>query len=206
VADGSCFIWPGPNLADGRLSTLRSADLLDAGFVPRIIEPRLVEALEDGPVVLLHGPRQSGKSTLVWEVGEADGRASFSFDDDVVRVAATSDLVGFVLDLPARVTLDEIQRVPQLFMALKAAVDRDRTLGRFLLPGSANVLLMPRQADSLAGRMVVLRLHPFAQVEIERSAPSFLDQLWMGGWSDRRTHHRDRRRLSRAPTVGAGGG
>ena len=156
-------------------------------FVPRIIEPRLVEALEDAPVVLLHGPRQSGKSTLVREVGEADGRAYFSFDDDVVREAAASDPVGFVMDLPARVTLDEIQRVPQLFTTLKAAVDRDRTPGRFLLTGSANVLLMPRLADSLAGRMAVLRLHPFAQVEIERSAPSFLDRLLMGGWSIRRT-------------------
>ena len=159
----------------------------DPDFVPRIVEPRLTEALEDAPVVLLHGPRQSGKSTLVRSVGEAHGRTYLSFDDDVVREAATSDPVGFVLDLPARVTLDEIQRVPQLFTTLKAAVDRNRTPGRFLLTGSANVLLLPRLADSLAGRMAVLRLHPFAQVEVERAPAGFLDRLLTGGWAVRRT-------------------
>lgn len=156
-------------------------------FVPRIVEPRLAEALEDAPVVLLHGPRQSGKSTLVRAVGEAHGRTYLSFDDDVVHEAASSDPVGFVLDLPARVTLDEIQRVPQLFTTLKAAVDRNRTPGRFLLTGSANVLLLPRLADSLAGRMAVLRLHPFAQVEVERAPAGFLDRLLTGGWAVRRT-------------------
>ena len=159
----------------------------DPDFVPRIVEPRLAKALEDAPVVLLHGPRQSGKSTLVRSVGEAHGRTYLSFDDDVVHAAASSDPVGFVLDLPARVTLDEIQRVPQLFTTLKAAVDRNRTPGRFLLTGSANVLLLPRLADSLAGRMAVLRLHPFAQVEVERAPAGFLDRLLTGGWAVRRT-------------------
>jgi len=139
MSEGLGFGEPRANLADSRHLALRPADVPEADFVPRIVEPRLIEALEDTPVVLHHGPRQSGKSTLVRAVGEAHGRDHLSFDDDVVREAATSDPVGFVLDLPARVTLDEIQRVPQLFTTLKAAVDRDRTpasfIGRLLTGG-----------------------------------------------------------------------
>lgn len=132
----------------------------------RLIRPRLEEALADTPVVLIHGPRQCGKTTLAREVGDAAGYAYRTFDDDTVRAAAEDDPVGFVADLPGRAVLDEVQRVPGLFTALKAAVDRDRTPGRFLLTGSANVLFVPRLADSLAGRMELLRLHPLAQHEL----------------------------------------
>lgn len=83
-------------------------------------------------------------------------------------------------DLPARAILDEVQRVPELFTTLKAAIDRDRAPGRFILTGSANVLLLPRLSDSLAGRMDVLRLHPLAQAEIERKEPRFLERLFTG--------------------------
>ncbi|MGB5892434.1 MAG: AAA family ATPase, partial [Thermoanaerobaculia bacterium] len=127
---------------------------------PRLAEDRLEEALSDSPVVLIHGPRQSGKTTLARRVGERRGYAYFSFDDDVLLSAATADPVGFVDDLPERAILDEAQRAPALFTALKKAVDRHRTPGRFLLTGSDNVLLAPRLADSLAGRMEILRLHP----------------------------------------------
>ncbi|MFQ5505807.1 MAG: ATP-binding protein [Planctomycetota bacterium] len=86
--------------------------------------------------------------------------------------------MGFVAELPARTVLDEVQCVPSLFTALKVAEDRDRTPGRFLLTGSANVLLVPRFADSLAGRMEILRLFPFAQCEVEGRAAPFLDTLF----------------------------
>ena len=89
-----------------------------------------------------------------------------SFDDDVARAGAQSDPMGFVADLPERVILDEVQRVPEIFSALKLAVDRRRTPGRFLLTGSANVLLVPTLADSLAGRMQIVQLHPLSQVEL----------------------------------------
>ncbi len=145
---------------------------------PRLVEPHLEEALADTPVVLIHGPRQCGKTTLARMVGEARGYAYFSFDDDVVLAAAREDPVGFVGELPARAILDEVQRVPQLFTALKSAVDRDRAPGRFLLTGSANVLLVPKLADSLAGRMEILRLHPLAQVELARTPPAFLSALF----------------------------
>ncbi len=135
------------------------ADTLYARFV----RPRLVEALADTPVVLVHGPRQCGKTTLARQVGDAAGYGYVTFDDDVLLASAQTDPVGFVADLPARVILDEVQRAPLLFTTLKAAVDRDRVPGRFLLTGSANVLLVPQLADSLAGRLEILRLHPLAQ-------------------------------------------
>jgi predicted AAA+ superfamily ATPase len=154
---------------------------------PRVVEPRLDEALADTPVVLIHGPRQYGKTTLAHMVGAARGYAYFSFDDDVALAAAREDPVGFVGDLPERAILDEVQRVPELFTALKSTVDRDRGPGRFLLTGSANVLLVPKLADPLAGRMEILRLHPLAQVELARSLHAFLGALFgvgfdMGAW------------------------
>ncbi|HKX45837.1 MAG TPA: ATP-binding protein [Planctomycetota bacterium] len=147
---------------------------------PRFLAPRLREALRDTPAVLLHGPRQSGKTTLARNVGESRGYRYVSFDDDATRTAAEVDPVGFVARLHAKSILDEVQRVPQIFTSLKAAIDARRTPGRFLLTGSANVLLVPHLADSLAGRMGILRLHPLAQCEIEDARPRFLDELLRG--------------------------
>ncbi len=147
---------------------------------PRHIHARLLEALADTPAVLIHGPRQSGKSTLARRVGEERDYAYITFDDANVLAAASEDPVGFVDRLPERVILDEVQRVPELFAALKQAIDRDRAAGRFLLTGSANVLLAPRLSDSLAGRMEILRLYPLAQCEIENVQPHFLEELFAG--------------------------
>lgn len=151
-------------------------------FHPRFVRPRLVEALADTPVVLIHGPRQCGKTTLAQSVGKAVGYAYISFDSDVLRAAAQADPVGFVADLPDKVVLDEVQRVPELFTALKMAVDRDRRPGRFILTGSANVLLVPKLADSLAGRLEILRLHPLAQAELAGRVPGFLTALFGDGF------------------------
>ena len=112
-------------------------------FFPRFAEPRLKEALADTPVVLLHGPRQCGKTTLARHLGAKAGYAYKSFDDEVTLAAARSDPIGFVADLPAKCILDEVQRAPGIFRSLKMAVDENRTPGRFLLTGSANVLLVP---------------------------------------------------------------
>lgn len=147
-------------------------------FLPRFVTPRLTDALADSPVVLIHGPRQSGKTTLAHAVGEKAGYAYVGFDDDVLRAAAQADPMGFVADLPDKVVLDEVQRVPGLFTSLKAAVDRDRRPGRFILTGSANVLLVPKLADSLAGRMEILRLYPLAQAELAGKPPGFLGALF----------------------------
>lgn len=91
---------------------------------------------------------------------------------------------GFVANLPAKVVLDEVQPAPELFLALKSAVDRERAPGRFILTGSLNVLLLPRLADSLAGRMEILRLHPLSQCELARARSGFavpVPALWEAG-------------------------
>ncbi len=148
----------------------------------RFAELRLTEAMADSPAVLIHGPRQCGKTTLAQVVGRREGYAYVTFDDAVTREAATTDPIGFVADLPGRVILDEVQHMPKLFATLKMAIDRNREPGRFVLTGSANVLLLPKLADSLAGRMAVLRLHPLAQCELAREAPDFIDRLFGQGF------------------------
>ncbi len=159
--------------------------MADPAHYPRYVERRLTEALADTPVVLIHGPRQCGKTTLARRVGDALGYSYFSFDDGVTLAAARADPVGFADDLPERTILDEVQRAPELFTALKSLVDRRRVPGRFLLTGSANVLLVPRLADSLAGRMEIARLHPLAQAELARKRPRFLDALFGDGFKTR---------------------
>jgi predicted AAA+ superfamily ATPase len=145
---------------------------------PRFAAPQLALALADTPVVLIHGPRQCGKTTLARQVGEPMGYAYLSFDEPGVLAAARNDPSGFVADLPGKVILDEVQKVPALFSVLKLAVDRNRTPGRFLLTGSAQVLLVPRLSDSLAGRMGLLRLHPLSQCELAGAEAHFLDRLF----------------------------
>jgi hypothetical protein len=155
-------------------------------LITRFIRPRLVEALADTPVVLVHGPRQCGKTTLAQTV---QGYAYMTFDDAVQLAAARADPVGFVADLPDTVILDEVQRVPELFASLKAVVDRDRRPGRFILTGSANVLLAPKLSDSLAGRMELLRLYPLAQCELAGVKSGFIDALFTRGFKAK-THGR----------------
>lgn len=168
----------GIKLSVRRLVGLQLDDMEEAQYFPRLIRTRLLEALDDTPAVLIHGPRQSGKTTLTQRVGEERDYAYVTFDDANMLAAATEDPVGFVGRLSKRVILDEVQRVPELFTALKREIDRDRLAGRFLLTGSANVLLVPRLSDSLAGRMEILRLYPLAQCEIEQVQPGFLQALF----------------------------
>jgi len=148
--------------------------------IPRLLALRLREALRDTPAVLIHGPRQCGKTTLARLVGDPRGYAYVSFDDADIVAAARRDPVGFATDLPPKTILDEVQRAPEIFPALKSVIDRRRVAGRFILTGSANVLLVPRLAESLAGRMAMLRLHPLAQCEIERRPSRFIEALFGG--------------------------
>ena len=144
----------------------------------RFIERRAEEALSDTPVVLIVGPRRAGKTTLVKKMGEA-GRTYITLDDQTVLEAARSDPAGFIRGLD-RAIIDEIQRAPDLLLAIKKTVDEDYRPGRFLLTGSANVLTLPRVADSLAGRMETLEMLPLARAEIEGRTPTFLERLFEG--------------------------
>lgn len=150
---------------------------------PRYSEHRLRTALQDTPVVLIHGSRQCGKTTLAQAVGGELGYHYISLDDNNQLAAAQTDPVGFVAALPEKTILDEIQRAPGLFTSLKASIDQNRQPGRFILTGSANILLLPAVADSLAGRIEIMRLRPLASCEISGKKPMFLEQLFQADFS-----------------------
>ena len=148
-------------------------------MIQRKITPLLLEALKDTPVVMLTGARQTGKSTLVrWLASEGHPARYLTFDDATVFSAARNDPTGFLANLEGPVVLDEVQRVPGLFLAIKAEVDRHRQPGRFLLTGSANVLLLPSLSESLVGRMEILTLWPFSQGEKEGLPEGFINGLF----------------------------
>lgn len=146
---------------------------------PRHISSRLLESLADSPVVLLHGARQTGKSTLIQQITSREHPARYlTFDDTAVLAAAAADPEGFLAGIDGPIALDEVQRVPELFVAIKADVDRHRVPGRYLLTGSANVLMLPRLSESLAGRMEILTLWPLSQGEIADRREAFIDALF----------------------------
>jgi predicted AAA+ superfamily ATPase len=138
-------------------------------------------ALRDTPIVLLNGARQVGKSTLAKEVSKnSGGMKYFTFDDPSVLSAAAASPVSFVEQLGERTLIDEVQRVPEIFLPLKKTVDEDRRAGRFLLTGSANIMTLPKLADSLAGRMEIQTLWPLSQGEIEGRKEGFIDTCFEG--------------------------
>lgn len=145
---------------------------------PRWIEKRVRAELSDTRVVLLTGPRQAGKTTLARKVAEKHS-TFLTLDDPTVLSAAKDDPVGFVRGLD-RATIDEIQRAPELVLAIKRSVDDDPRPGRFLLTGSANLLTVPRVADSLAGRMSIVDLLPLSVSEIRRQQSRFLEEIFLG--------------------------
>lgn len=145
---------------------------------PRRIEPRIADAMLDTPVVLLAGPRQAGKTTLVRQMAGNELRY-LTLDDELTLLSAREDPVGMIRSLD-RAVIDEIQRAPQLLLAIKKSVDEDRRPGRFLLTGSANLMALPTVADSLAGRMETLSLLPLSQSEIEGGLENWIDSVFSG--------------------------
>ncbi|MDE2826890.1 MAG: ATP-binding protein [Bacteroidota bacterium] len=150
-------------------------------IIPRQSEQLLAELIPHSPVVLIHGPRQSGKTTLAKLIGDRLGYSYYTFDNLKTLAAVQSDPTGFMYALPDRVILDEIQLAPELFRLLKLSVDRHRINGQFILTGSTNVLFLPELTDALTGRMLIVRLHPLSQVEIEQTKSTpFLERLFTG--------------------------
>jgi predicted AAA+ superfamily ATPase len=147
-------------------------------FVSRKVYPLVQAALADTRVVLISGPRQAGKTTLARMFANND-RPYITLDDAGTLNAAKADPTGFIRGIKKAV-IDEVQRAPDLMLAIKASVDNDQEPGRFLLTGSANLTTVPAIADSLAGRMAVIPLLPFAQAEIRTSPGLMLDRLFAG--------------------------
>ena len=150
----------------------------DQVLFPRFAAELVTTALKDTPVVMVTGPRQCGKTTLVRDL-IASNREFITLDDDTVLASARSDPTGLVRGLN-RTTIDEVQRAPDLLRAIKRSVDDDRRAGRFLLTGSANILTLPQVSESLAGRMEIVSLLPLSQAEIRRRKPTFLKSAFEG--------------------------
>lgn len=146
----------------------------------RYCEAKIVEALTDTPVVIISGPRQSGKTTLARQV-QPPNSAYITLDDVTQYDAAKHDPVGFIRNIDTQCTvIDEVQRVPELFLAIKQQVDENRIPGQYLLTGSSNALMLPKLSDSLAGRMETINLLPLATCEIQGVPSTFIDKILNG--------------------------
>jgi predicted AAA+ superfamily ATPase len=150
-------------------------------MIRRNIEPLVTTALADTPVVLINGARQSGKTTLVRALAAGIRKAAYvTLDDSAVLAGVAPNPRGYLSGLEGTVIIDEAQKAPSLFPATKMAVDEDRRPGRFILTGSANILMLPRLSESLAGRMEILTLRPFSQGELEGRRETFIHRLFAG--------------------------
>lgn len=148
----------------------------------------ILELLESFPVVVITGARQVGKTTLAQELVRELGGTYLTLDDVSVRTQALSDPQGFVSARAGMTVIDEVQLAPELLRAVKWAVDRDRTPGRFLLTGSANLLRMKSVGESLAGRSAWFELGPLTWAELEsRPRSMHLDRAFSaesaGAWA-----------------------
>ncbi|MGY4707257.1 ATP-binding protein [Candidatus Bipolaricaulota sp. J31] len=148
-------------------------------MIHRNVTEAILAALQDSPVVFVSGARQTGKTTLTQWIADTHHPARYiTLDDATVLAAAKADPTGFIAGLKGPAVLDEVQRAPELLLAIKAAVDRERQPGRFLLTGSADVLLLPRLSEFLVGRMEIITLWPFSQGELSGVVEGFVDAVF----------------------------
>lgn len=154
---------------------------MSSPLIPRHVRPLILEALSESRAAALLGARQVGKSTLVSGIAENEYPARFiNLDDQATASAARSDPTGFVEAIREPAVIDEIQRAPDLLLAIKQRLDSSRARGQFLLTGSANILSLPIVADALPGRVEYLNLWPLSQGELRRITETFIDELFAG--------------------------
>ncbi len=153
--------------------------------LPRELTQDILFALKNSPVVFVNGPRQAGKSTLVQELAQGIYPADYiTFDNTSQMAAAATSPNTFLSNRDKPLIIDEVQMVPDMFRALKLAVDKLRledkanANGRFLLTGSANIMALPKLSDPLVGRMSVKTLYPFAACEAMQKKSSFIERLF----------------------------
>ena len=148
----------------------------ESQLIRRLVRSRVEEALEDTRIVVIQGARQVGKSTLGSQVLAGRTGLAVTLDDPASLDFARSDPVGFVEQMPdGTLMIDELQRAPELVVALKASVDRNQRPGRFLVTGSANLLDLSATHESLAGRAERIELYPLSQRELAANPGSFID-------------------------------
>lgn len=152
--------------------------MADDAVLPRFAADRVRAALRDTPVVMIVGPRQCGKTTLVRDLITED-RTYTTLDDETALQGAREDPAAFIRDAE-HVTIDEVQRAPDLLRAIKFAIDRRWRPGQFLLTGSADVLTLPTVSESLAGRLAVVTLLPLSRSELHQRKPAFLRRAFAG--------------------------
>ncbi len=152
---------------------------MPAELIPRLIAARAAEFLASFRVVIINGPRQSGKTTLLQQLNQEFGGTYLSLDEGALRAAARADPVVFIADGPRPMMVDEIQRGgDDLVLAIKAAVDSDPARGQFILAGSTRFLSTPSISESLAGRAGILEVWPFAEQEVAGTGASFLSRAF----------------------------
>ncbi|MFI6323994.1 ATP-binding protein [Nonomuraea sp. NPDC050556] len=148
-------------------------------FIPRLSERRLVELMESFRVVVINGPRQAGKTTLMEIYRDHHGGELISLDDPIQLTAAIEDPRTLVNESARPLLIDEVQRAGDpLVLSVKLAVDRNRDRGQFVLSGSAQFLTVPKLSESLAGRAAFLDLWPFSMVERTSGPADFCDLLF----------------------------
>jgi predicted AAA+ superfamily ATPase len=160
-------------------------------ILPRHASTIVDAALGDTRVVLVNGARQCGKSTLVAQIGATRGAEWRSLDRAATRQAAQFDPTEFVASTDTMI-IDEVQRVPELLLAIKESVDADPRPGRFLLTGSARVLGLRTVPDALPGRMETVELWPLSQGEIDGQPDGFVDAIFDAGPELTHTSHETR--------------
>ena len=149
-------------------------------LVHRHMQAQIEDALEWARVVMIHGARQTGKTTLARSICDARGGTYLSMDDEALRHSVLDDPAAFLASQPQPVIVDEVQRGgDRLILAVKQLVDTDTTPGRFVLTGSTNFLTVPNISESLAGRVQIFRLNPFSEAELVGAVPAEIDR-WFG--------------------------